>query len=512
MQSVRYVYRLRVVNRHIASMAAQSNNHSTAGIIVIGDEILKGQTADTNSHFICKHLYSMGVKVQKISVIPDDLSTIASEVAEFSQRYTHVITSGGIGPTHDDVTFEGVAKAFKEDIIPHPDLVELIKKYFNTEDLKSPKMKMAYIPRSAKIQYGVNKTTGERTRYPLVSVHNVYMFPGIPSILEHAFVLLKDNFCNPGVEFHSKYIYVNLDEVSITSILNEVDSKFKEHVVLGSYPDINNSYYKVKLTLESLSPQHLEDACNHLKTVLPPDCIVDFDTDPVQHAVQHINDIVKCEGQSLFNSRIHSAVQVIEECLDKYRLDEVCVGFNGGKDCTVLLHLFHAVARRKFPDYKDKLKALYIRSKLPFPEVEKFIQLSRDRYNLEMLHFNGRIRNCLGELQQQHPVIKAVVMGTRQTDPFSSGLTSFTMTDSDWPQFMRVNPILDWTYHDIWHFLRSFSLPYCSLYDRGYTSLGSMNNTHPNPTLQYIDKRGIVCYKPAYQLEDSSKERDGRNK
>ncbi|KAL3843234.1 hypothetical protein ACJMK2_021178 [Sinanodonta woodiana] len=514
-RQLHHANRLIVVHRHLSSsydteLYKPMNNH-TAGLIVIGDEILKGQTADTNSFFICKHLHSWGVRVKRISVIPDDLDTIASEVAHFSSQYTHVITSGGIGPTHDDLTFEGVAKAFGENVEPHPVLVDLCKQHFGTDDLNSPELKMAKVPKSAKLVFGEDKKTGAKTKYPLVTVKNVYLFPGVPSILEKAFVLLKDLFQNPYAEFHTREVYIQHDEVSITHILNTVNAAYSKDVVMGSYPNFKSSYYKVKVTLESENKNRLEEAHTALIKALPEGSIVKYEKDPIASAIKQVHDIVESDDQSKYTCNVRKAVQVIEECLERYSLDEICVGFNGGKDCTVLLHLFHAAKMRKFPTCTQKTKCLYIKSRSPFPEVEKFIQITRDNYKLDMLNFSGRIKESLGELQKQHPEIKSVIMGTRVTDPYSAHLEAFSMTDSDWPQFMRVNPLLDWSYNDVWKFLRSLCLPYCSLYDRGYTSLGCMNNTHPNPSLQYIDERGVVCYKPAYELELESQERDGRN-
>ena len=91
----------------MATTTAASYSPPTAGIIIIGDEILKGQTCDTNTHFLTRRLKSLGVNVRRVSVIPDELDTIAQEVQKFSKEYQYVFTSGGVGPTHDDITFEG---------------------------------------------------------------------------------------------------------------------------------------------------------------------------------------------------------------------------------------------------------------------------------------------------------------------------------------------------------------------------------------------------------------------
>lgn len=131
--------------------------------------ISQGHTVDTNSAFLTRALRKLGVSVQRIIVIPDVQDVIAKEVALLSPQYTHLITSGGIGPTHDDVTFESVAMAFQEELYPHPELSRLVQEFFGVVDENSAAMKLAMVPRSAKLNYGTDPQTGQPLRYPLVS-------------------------------------------------------------------------------------------------------------------------------------------------------------------------------------------------------------------------------------------------------------------------------------------------------------------------------------------------------
>lgn len=103
--------------------------------------------------------------------------------------------------------------------------------------------------------------------------------------------------------------------------------------------------------------------------------------------------------------------------------------------------------------------------------------------------------------------VKAIFVGTRRKDPHGALLQHFDPTDRGWPAFMRVHPVIDWHYAEIWAFIRALDLPYCSLYDRGYTSLGGTTDTYPNPKLE---KPGSSDFRPAYELEDEDEERLGR--
>ncbi|XP_071955026.1 FAD synthase-like isoform X2 [Antedon mediterranea] len=457
----------------------------------------------------------MGIRVEKIAVIGDDLEKVSSEIANFSSKYTHVVTSGGIGPTHDDITYKGVALAFKEELALNDELVTLCKRFFGAEhSLQSPQMKMAFIPESAKLHYGFDPESGEKNMYPVITVRNVVVFPGIPKLLQKDFNLLRKTlFRESNITFHYREIFLACDEISVAEILNEFNSKYKDCIQLGCYPDLLNSYYKVKISLECQDGAKLAEAHKELLSMLPSEKVVEYEKDPVKNASSKVYNLLQSTTQPELITPLSKAVKTLEEALDKYKLDEICVGFNGGKDCTILVHLFFAVVQKKYGDnIPGNLQALYIEGKPTFKQQEMFITETFSRYNLKPVIIHGRIKDGLKEMQISHPHVKAVIMGTRRSDPFSEHLEAFCMTDPDWPPFMRVNPILEWTYQEVWALLRALQVPYCLLYDQGYTSLGSRTNTAPNPALRFVDKYGNARYKPAYQLTDGTRERTGRTK
>ncbi|KAH8266677.1 hypothetical protein KR018_009525 [Drosophila ironensis] len=206
-------------------------------------------------------------------------------------------------------------------------------------------------------------------------------------------------------------------------------------------------------------------------------------------------------------NKLEQSRALIRKTLESYQPGEWIVSFNGGKDCTVLLDI---VAKMK-PSWVT-LRAVYVRSRDPFEELECFVTATSKRYEMELLRYEGILKMAIEQLVEDEPKLQAVFLGCRRSDPGCSKLKEMAPTDNDWPPLMRIFPLLEWSYHDIWSYLRAKELPYCSLYDEGYTSLGERHATQQNPNLLvYNDKLGKLTYQAAYELEDSHLERDGRD-
>lgn len=249
----------------------------TVGIIIVGDEILKGHTRDTNSSFLLSQLWSLGVKVAKVSTVPDDIDRIAEEVGQFSSQFSIVLTSGGIGPTHDDVTISGIAKAFNESLERSREMVDVLQKLCDTENtvVNDSILKMAMLPTSATLKFPTqNGSEEDKVSFPLINIHNVYVFPGIPEYLEASFNKFRHLFHAPDCKVYLYKLYVSVDESKIAKALSEVDSAFSENMHLGSYPCVDENNYKVKVTLESSNLSTLEAAYDLLVRQLPTGSIL----------------------------------------------------------------------------------------------------------------------------------------------------------------------------------------------------------------------------------------------
>jgi FAD synthetase len=235
-----------------------------------------------------------------------------------------------------------------------------------------------------------------------------------------------------------------------------------------------------------------------------------------------------------------TSLEVVSTALSRYSLSELSVSYNGGKDCLVMVILFLAGLHPYPPpssntdDTSQALKSaaatvipsIYALPPDPFPAVEDFVISSAKAYHLSITKYTtapptSTLRSSFEDYLHRHPGIRAIFVGTRRTDPHGAQLTHFDRTDGGWPDFVRVHPVIDWHYSEIWAFIRHLGLCYCELYDQGYTSLGGTSDTYPNPRLK-VDgdpngDGGEGCaagerqYLPAYKLSEDVEERLGRN-
>jgi len=487
------------------SIPSSKQQVTNAGIIIIGDEILKGQTLDTNTHFLTQNLHRRGIRVVRVSVIPDDIETISSEVKTFSEKYDFVLTSGGIGPTHDDVTFEGVAKAFDCQTEHNERLVSLCKAWFKKDNLDDPCFKLALLPSLGKLNFGIDKKTNKPMLYPIVSVRNVYIFPGIPELLKRSYSILEDELFQTDTKFFTKEVFLSTDELSLTSRINKLVIDHPQ-VTFGSYPSWSNQYYKTKIALEALEQSLVDEAISDIREKMSP---LDYDPSPAQDAYEKIRKFANITEDASLRDVINKSVEIVEECFTKYNPESVSVCFNGGKDCIAMLHIVHAVHQKLFPE--KKLKSFYVSEKKTFSEVDEFIEKAIEMYGLVTKTYEEPMKTALGRMLEDDTEVEATMLGVRIGDPGSKYVSYFSPTDGDWPRVMRVHPVLDWSFPQVWAFIRGLSLPYPSLYDQGYTSLGNPDNTRPNPALAYTGEAGEQRHRPAYMLEDTSLERMGRS-
>ena len=211
---------------------------STVRIIIIGSEILSGKFVDENTPWLiqkCKHHH---LEITGVSIIPDDVETIAHHVRKASQEATYVITTGGVGPTHDDMTMKAIAHAFDCDLVESPELASLIKKHINSSESA---LRMALVP-----QNYVLWDCGEKM-FPQVVVDNVFIFPGVPSYLQKKFSVVVEKW--KGREKYYEQVALLTYESPIAKDLEEIQNEFPG-VDIGSYPRLEETPHHTIITVD----------------------------------------------------------------------------------------------------------------------------------------------------------------------------------------------------------------------------------------------------------------------
>ena len=226
---------------------------TNAAILIIGNEILSGRTQDTNTSTLSLWLNSIGVKVQEVRIVPDIEETIIKTVNELRKKYNYIFTTGGIGPTHDDITAASISKAFGLTYGPHKEAMSILEKYYKPGEFNKGRQKMAHMPLEAKLI--LNPTSGAPGFY----VENVFCLPGVPSILKSMLGGISHNLTG-GDPILSKTINLRTVESEIAKSLKEVQENYKE-VEIGSYPFFKAGKLGVAIVLRC-ADQNKIDKCN----------------------------------------------------------------------------------------------------------------------------------------------------------------------------------------------------------------------------------------------------------
>ena len=215
----------------------------TSAILIIGNEILSGRTVDKNTSFIARWLGDLGISVEEVRVVPDKESIIIASLNELRKKYQYVFTTGGIGPTHDDITSESVAKAFGRKYDYNKEAYAILEKYYAKSDFNEGIKKMARMPEGAALIYNENGSA------PAFSVENVFVLPGIPSYVEAMIPQLKKVLVS-GKKIISTSLDAKVRESSIAVELEKIQNKYPE-VDIGSYPYSNKDSFGTVLVIRS---------------------------------------------------------------------------------------------------------------------------------------------------------------------------------------------------------------------------------------------------------------------
>jgi molybdenum cofactor synthesis domain-containing protein len=236
-----------------------------AAAVIIGNEVLTAKVVDANGPHLIKRLREVGIPLRTLELVPDEVDLIVEAVARARLRAKYVFTSGGIGPTHDDVTVRAVALAMGRKVVRLPEMVALIRE-------KAVDAPTAEAMRLADAPEGAVLLAQPGSWYPVLTVGDVFMLPGVPQLfrtqLEAVLARLR------GTPVHLRVLYLNLGESAVAAVLDRVALDMP-HVAIGSYPMFDRSLdYAVKVTVESVDPGAVEQALARLQAGLPSGSVV----------------------------------------------------------------------------------------------------------------------------------------------------------------------------------------------------------------------------------------------
>jgi molybdenum cofactor synthesis domain-containing protein len=233
-----------------------------AAALVIGNEILSGKVEEANLAPLARLMRGAGVQLDRVVVVMDDVDAIAREVKDLAANHDWLFTSGGIGPTHDDVTVEAVARAFGTRVVSSPELAAMLRAHYG-ERCTEAHLRMALIPEGAALE------TTAQIVWPTIRFRNTWLLPGIPEVFRMKLAVVLARLGGAARGFVSRGVYVQLDEGVLKPLLDEVVSAFTD-VAIGSYPTWRDPAYKTKITFDGRDEARVLGARDAFVASLPP--------------------------------------------------------------------------------------------------------------------------------------------------------------------------------------------------------------------------------------------------
>lgn len=230
---------------------------------MIGNELLSGKIEEANVSVLARALRALGIELRRVVMILDDVDTIAREIKELSRAHDWLITSGGVGPTHDDVTVKGAAQAFGRRVVEEPTLAKMLRDYYG-ERCTDGHLQMALVPEGAALE------SHESVRWPTIRLENTWLLPGVPEIFRMKLNVVVDRIGEEGVAgFVTRAVYTKMDEGDLKPLLDSIVDRFPD-VGVGSYPKWHDPSYKTKLTFDARDVLRVEAARDAFVQLLPP--------------------------------------------------------------------------------------------------------------------------------------------------------------------------------------------------------------------------------------------------
>ena len=230
----------------------KKNKRIKAAILIIGNEILSGRTQDKNVLFISNWLNSQcGISVNEVRIVPDIEKMIVKHLIELSKKYNYVFTTGGIGPTHDDITAQSISRAFKVKYEYHKEAFNILENYYGKSKFNDGRKKMAKMPRGSKLIYNPSSAA------PGFIFKNIFSLPGVPSILNSMIENCK-KYLIKGSKVYSKTLNLFTVESNISKQLGLIQKKYKKFVDIGSYPFFRLGKIGVSIVSRSISKTKLQ--------------------------------------------------------------------------------------------------------------------------------------------------------------------------------------------------------------------------------------------------------------